>query len=137
MKRVGPTDRKIKSMIERMTDMPPGTIGFWVRGEIEREDYDEVLTPELRRAIEAGDGLRTLYVIEDLEEMEPGAVWADAKLGWGLGIEHREAWERSAIVSDIEWIARAMRLFGGLIPGEARAFQLAELDEAKAWVVGS
>ena len=28
-------------------------------------------TPELRRAVEAGGGLRTLYVIEDLDEIEP------------------------------------------------------------------
>jgi hypothetical protein len=50
-----------------------------------------VLTPELRRAVEAGGGLRTLYVIEDLDEIEPGAVWADAKLGFGLGVRHHEA----------------------------------------------
>jgi hypothetical protein len=42
-------------------------------GEIEREDYDEVLVPELRRALVAGGGLRTLYLIEDLDEIEPGA----------------------------------------------------------------
>ena len=124
-------------MIERMTDMPAGTLGFRVRGEIEREDYDDVLAPALRRAIEAGGGLRTLYVIEDLDEMEAGAVWADAKLGWSLGIEHRDAWVRSAIVTDLEWMARATRLFRWLIPGEARVFRLAELDEAKAWVAMS
>jgi hypothetical protein len=124
-------------MIERMSVMPPGTLGFRVRGEIEREDYDNVLTPELRRAIEAGAGLRTLYVIEDLDEMEPGAVWADAKLGWSLGVEHRDAWVRSAIVTDIDWIARATRLFTWMIPGEARVFRMSELDEAKSWVAGT
>jgi hypothetical protein len=35
--------------------------------------------PELHRAVEAGGGLRTLYVIEDLDEVEPGALWADSK----------------------------------------------------------
>ncbi|HEY1593118.1 MAG TPA: STAS/SEC14 domain-containing protein [Solirubrobacteraceae bacterium] len=44
---------------------------------------------------------------------------------------------RSAIVTDIEWMARATRLFRWLIPGEARVFRLAELDEAKAWVAGA
>jgi hypothetical protein len=32
--------------------MPAGTIGFRAAGEIEREDYDEMLVPELRRALE-------------------------------------------------------------------------------------
>ena len=78
--------------------MPPGTIGFRVRGEVEREDYDEVLGPDLRRAAESGEGLRSLYVIEDLEEIEPGALWADSKLGYDVGIRHRDQWVRSAIV---------------------------------------
>ena len=130
---IGP---KLTAMVERLADMPPGTIGFRAAGEIERQDYDEVLAPELQRALDAGGGLRTLYVIEDLDEIEPGALWADAKLGFDLGIRHREAWVRSAIVTDIEWIARATKLFAWMIPGEARVFPLAEVDQAKTWVAG-
>jgi hypothetical protein len=123
-------------MIERLTDMPPGTLGFRAVGEIEREDYERVLGPELQRALEAGTGLRTLYVVEDLDEIEPGALWDDAKLGFNLGIRERQAWVRSAIVTDIEWMARATKLFAWMIPGEARVFPIAELDQAKAWVAG-
>ena len=123
-------------MIERLTDMPAGTIGFRVTGEVQREDYDKVLVPELERAIAAGTGLRTLYLIENFHEMEPSALWADAKVGFNLGIRHHEAWVRSAIVTDIEWMARATRLFAWMIPGEARVFPVAELAEAKAWVAG-
>jgi hypothetical protein len=42
-------------------------------------DYSDVMVPELRKAIEQGRGLRTLYLIDRLEEMEPGALWEDAK----------------------------------------------------------
>jgi SpoIIAA-like len=123
-------------MIERLADMPPGTIGFRATGEIEADDYDDVLAPELRRALEAGGGLRTLYVIEDLDEIEPGALWADSKLGFDLGVRHHDAWVRSAIVTDSPWMARASRMFAWMIPGEARVFPLAELEQAKAWVAG-
>ena len=41
--------------VKRLKDMPPGTVGFRAEGEIEREDYDEVLVPELKRAIESGE----------------------------------------------------------------------------------
>lgn len=123
-------------MIERLTGMPAGTVGFRAAGDIEAEDYEEVLVPELRRALEAGGGLRTLYLIEDLDEIEPGALWADTKLGFDLGVRHHGAWVRSAIVTDIEWMARATRLFAWMIPGEARVFPLAELAQAKAWVAG-
>jgi SpoIIAA-like len=123
-------------MIERMADMPAGTIGFRVTGEVEREDYDNVLVPELRKAIEAGGGLRTLYLVEDLDEIEPGALWADAKLGFDVGVRHRREWVRSAIVTDADWMARATRFFAWMIPGEAKVFALAELEAAKTWVAG-
>jgi len=59
------------AVVERIADMPAGTVGFQATGEIEREDYDEVLAPELQRALEAGGGLRTVYVIENLDQIEP------------------------------------------------------------------
>jgi hypothetical protein len=82
-------------VIERLTDMPSGTIGFRAAGEIEREDYDDVLGPELRRALDAGAGLRMLYLIEALEGIEPSALWADAELGLDLVVRQRAAWGRS------------------------------------------
>jgi hypothetical protein len=82
-------------MIERLRDMPEGTVGFRCRGEIEREDYDAVLMPELRRAVQAGGGLRTLYLIEDLDEIEPGALWmipGEARVFAVAELEAAKAW---------------------------------------------
>jgi hypothetical protein len=118
-----------------MQDMPPGTVGFRVAGEVEREDYDRVLVPDLRAALAAGR-LRTLYLIEDLDEIEPSAMWEDAKTGFNLGVRHHDQWRRSAIVTDQEWLARAARMFAWMIPGEARIYPVAELERAKAWVAG-
>jgi hypothetical protein len=126
----------VAAVIERLSDMPPGTLGFRATGEIEEEDYDEVLTPALREALADGGKLRTLYLIEDLDEVESGALWADSKLGFDLGVRHHGAWVRSAIVTDIGWMARATRMFAWMIPGEARVFPRSELDAAKAWVAG-
>jgi hypothetical protein len=124
-------------MVERLPGMPAGTLGFRVAGDVEREDYERVLTPALQAVIDAGGRLRTLYLIEDLDEIEGGAMWADAKLGFDLGARHHGAWERSAIVTDIEWMARAARLFAWMIPGEARVYPISELSAAKAWVQGA
>lgn len=124
-------------MIERLRDMPAGTVGFRFTGEVERDDYEDVLVPESHKALDAGQGLRTLYLIEDLEEIEPGALWADAEVGFDLGVRHHSAWVRSAIVTDMDWMARATRLFAWMIPGEARVFESAEIESAKAWVAGA
>jgi SpoIIAA-like len=123
-------------MVERIADMPEGTIGFRVDGDVEREDYTNLLRPTLADALESGQPLRTLYVIEDLDDIEAGALWEDSKLGFDLGIRHHKQWERSAIVTDIPWMARATKLFAWMIPGEARVYPLAELEDAKRWVAG-
>jgi len=127
----------VVSVIEALTDTPPGVLGFRVAGEIHRDDYDKVLTPALKQALDTGDGLRTLYLIESLDKMDPSALWADAKVGYDLGIRHHDAWVRSAIVTDIDWLARATRLFAWMIPGEVRVFPIAELEPAKSWVAGA
>jgi hypothetical protein len=121
-------------VVERLDDMPADTVGFRVTGRVERTDYTDVLVPELHAALEAAGRLRTLYLIEDLDEMEPTALWEDAKLGFDLGVRHHEAWERSAIVTDIAWMAQATRLFAWMIPGQARVFPVAEFEQAKEWV---
>lgn len=124
-------------MIEPLADTPPGVLAFRVAGEIQRADYDNVLTPALRQALASGAGLRTLYLIESLNKMDPDALWADARVGFDLGIRHRDRWVRSAIVTDIDWLARATQLFTWMIPGEARVFPVSELEQAKAWVASA
>ena len=127
----------VAAMIELMDGMPDGTLGFRVRGEVERSDYTDVMVPELRKAVEqGGGGLRTLYLIDRLEEMDPGALWEDTKAGFDLGIRHHSAWQRTALVTDQEWIARSARLLAWMAPGEFKVFPVAELEEAKVWVSG-
>jgi len=123
-------------MIELMDEMPDGTLGFRVSGKMERSDYTDVMVPKLKKAVEQSGGMRTLYLIDRLEEMEPGALWEDAKAGFDLGIRHFSAWERTAMVTDQEWLVRALQLMGWMAPGEFKVFPTAELEQAKAWVSG-
>jgi hypothetical protein len=123
-------------MIELMDDMPAGTLGFRVSGDVKRSDYTDVMVPELRKAVERGGGLRTLYLIDRLEEMKPGALWEDTKAGFDLAIRHHSAFERTAMVTDQEWLARAAQLMAWMAPGELKVFPIAELEQAKAWIAG-
>jgi hypothetical protein len=114
--------------------MPRGTLGFRVSGRLTREDYVEVLVPPLDRAVQAGERLRVLYAIGPGLHMEPAAVWEDLKLDVELGIKHRDAWERVAVVTDIDWLWRAFELFSWMVPGEMRLFRESEIERAKAWL---
>jgi hypothetical protein len=126
---------RLQAMIERLADMPPGTIGFHAWGEITRDDYIETLLPPLREAIERDESVRLLFQMgPDFQKFDPGALLADAKTGLTLGLGHLSAWKRTALVTDVEWIRRAVELLGWMTPGELRLFSHGELDEAKAWV---
>jgi hypothetical protein len=116
--------------------MPIGTLGFRVTGRMTRDDYVDTLVPPLRDALEKGERLRVLYLIEPHLHMEPGAVWEDMKLELELGIKHREAWERIAVVTDMDWLWRAFELFSWMVPGEITLFHLPDLEEAKRWLAG-
>ena len=122
-------------MIERIADMPPGTLGFVLSGHVTRADYQRVLEPPLREAIERDERLRLLFQVgPGFDEFEPGAVFEDLRIEWSLGIRHHHAWERTAIVTDDEWIARGAGLFAWMVPGDVRVLPLERVGEARAWL---
>jgi hypothetical protein len=124
-------------MVTPISEMPPGTMGFEASGTLTPEDYERVLLPPLREAIENGTELRYLFSTgEDFEGISPGALWEDSKASIKLGLQHASAWKRVAIVTDVDWIRRSGAFFGWMVPGEFRLFGSAELEEAKGWVAG-
>lgn len=124
-------------MAEQLTDMPAGTLGFRISGRMTREDYTETLVPPLREAIQKGEHLRVLYAIGPELHMEPGAIWQDLKLEGEVGLKHRDAWERIAVVTDLDWLWRAFDLFSWMVPGDMKLFHEADTADAKAWLAGS
>lgn len=122
-------------MVEKIEDMPPGTIGFRASGEVTREDYRQVLEPALREAVEAGE-VRMLYVLDSEFKMDAGAFKEDAKTGLEIGLRHHSAWKRTALVTDVDWVRTAIRLFAFMAPGEVRVWGMGELEQAREWVAG-
>jgi hypothetical protein len=122
-------------MIEPITDVPPGVTGLRATGKLSKADYTDVLEPALREGVAAGE-LRMLFVLEGFEGLEHGAWIEDAKTGLRAWTRDHAAWHRFALVTDTEWVARAMRAFAWLAPGEVRVFELGELADATAWVSG-
>ena len=120
-------------MIKQVDDMPPGTIGFQAAGKLTRDDYREILEPVLREAAESGE-IRMLFRLTDFDGLVPNAWFEDVKTGLGLGVGHHSAWKRSAIVTDVEWVAKAFQLFAWMTPGEVKVYALDQLEEAKRWV---
>jgi len=122
-------------MVEHIEGMPHGVVGFRASGKLTGADYRDVLEPELRKAVEAG-GARLLFVLSDFEGLEPGAWIEDVKTGLEVLVRHHSAWKRYALVTDVDWIAKANRMFAWMIPGEVQIFDLDHLADAMAWIAG-
>ncbi len=122
-------------MVERIDGMPPGTIGLRASGKLTRNDYRQVLEPALREGIDGGE-LRLLFVLTDFEGLELAAVPEDVKTGLSAWFGHHSAWKRFALVTNVEWVAKAMHMFAWVTPGEVMICDLDRLEEAKAWVAG-
>lgn len=121
-------------MIERI-DAPEGVIGLRSSGKLTRADYVDVLEPALKAAVEAG-GIRLLFVLDDFDGAEPGAWLEDMKTGLSAWVKHHSAWERFALVTDVDWIAKATHMFAWAAPGEVRVYEQDDLDDAREWVAG-
>ena len=122
-------------MIERIEQMPAGTIGLRASGKLSKADYTEVLEPALNEGVASGE-LRLLFVLTDFDGLEASAVSEDFKTGMKAMVRDHSAWKRFALVTDAEWVAKAMHAFAWMIPGEVLIRDLDGLDEAKSWVAG-
>jgi len=121
-------------MIEPIEGMPEGAVGFRATGHVTADDYRDVLLPPMRAAAEAGD-VRMLFVAgPGFEGFDPGALAQDMKAGVTPGVGHPHAWKKAAIVTDVEWIAKASHMFAWMVSGELMVRDLDGLEEAKAWV---
>jgi hypothetical protein len=119
-------------MLQPLDDLPPGVIGFEAVGEVEADDYERVLDPAVDAA--ASDGrLRLVYVLGDrFTGYSAGAAWQDTR----LGLTHLKAWDRLALVSDLDWVEHLVGLFGWMVPGDVKLFGLNELPRAIDWAAG-
>ncbi len=123
-------------MIERIDDMPEGTIGFRAAGRVTRDEYRQTLEPAMRAAAEASE-VRMLFVVTaEFERFEAGALMEDTKTGVQLGLGHLAAWKRTGLVTDLEWMRNALHFFAWMAPGEVQVFGLDQVDAAKEWVAG-
>jgi SpoIIAA-like len=122
-------------VVERIDDMPAGTIGLQASGKLSKADYTEVLEPALHDGVESGE-LRLLFLLTGFDGLEPGAWVEDAKTGLRTWVRDHSRWKRFALVTDSEWVAKSMRAFAWLAPGEVEVFEPDALDQAKSWVAG-
>lgn len=118
-------------MIELLKGYPDNVVAVSVHGEVTRKDYDTVLVPAVEKALQVHEKVRLLYeTAPDFDGYAADAAWEDLK----VGMEHFSRWERVAVITDVEWIKLAMRLFGFILPGAMRVYPTEEAAKARLWI---
>jgi len=120
-------------MIEVLQGLPDDVAAYRIGGVMSKEDYDVVLD-DVRDRYSRHKKLSCYTEVDaDFHGLEPGAVWEDVK----LGVAHFFDWKRLALVTEVEWLHRGMKLWSLLAPLDARVFSVVEADAAKEWVAGA
>lgn len=118
-------------MIQLLPNLPDHIVGISASGQVNAADYETILIPAIDVALKKHDRIRLLYQLgPEFTEFTLGAMWDDMK----IGIAHLRSWERIAVVTDLDWVASATRMFAFAIPCPVKVFSSNELADAEAWI---
>ncbi|MFT3865807.1 MAG: STAS/SEC14 domain-containing protein [Solirubrobacterales bacterium] len=124
-------------MIEQITDMPAGAIGFRVTEELGDADYADVLAPALREAAAAGDVRLLLAAAKGFDLMTLKGRFEALRSDPELDLGHSKDWKRVAVVAEANFVVRvAFPAVAKVIPVEVKLFGLGDEAQARAWVAG-
>ena len=123
-------------MIEPISDLPAGVLGYRVSEELTDADYADVLSPALRAAAARGEVRLLLAAAKGFDLMSFKSRFEDLRDDPELDLGQSRDWKRVAVVADANFIFRAaFPAVAKAIPVETRLFGLGDEAEAKAWVV--
>lgn len=118
-------------MFNRIETADPRIVAFDAIGTITDDDYRSTLIPALDKAAARHGKVRAaLRFGGRFEGYTARAVMDDAL----YGLSHVRAFERVAVVSDIEWIRRGVAMFAHLSVVPVRIFAAHQTQEAIAWL---
>ncbi len=80
-------------MIEILPDFPASVVAVRCSGRVNKFDYETVLIPAVKTALDQHSKVRVYYeTADDFSGLEAGAIWEDFK----VGMAHLARWERVA-----------------------------------------
>lgn len=118
-------------MISIIADLPDHVLGVRATQEVDADDLMNVLLPALQKQADAIGEINYLLVLDtEIQNWTAGAWVQDMK----AGLLHFTKWNRIAVVTDQAVVEKFTDLFTIVVPGKAKGFTHAQLEEAKAWV---
>jgi len=97
-----------------------------------KHDYEVLIIPPVRQAVKEHGRVRLYCEIDrTFSGLDADAIWDDVS----LGLQTFAHWERIAVVTDVEWIAQATRVFAVVVPFGMKVFPMTQAPAARAWIV--
>lgn len=109
----------VAEMFKQIRAMPPGTVGFEEVGEIDDDDFADVVEPVLRQRIASGHKLRLLYLLgPQLREYEGDA--AQEQLKFAARHISAQRWAEPALIGHHTSRRQPRRICRQMVPARCR-----------------
>jgi hypothetical protein len=119
-------------MLQILPESQENILGMKVTGKLTSRDCQELLIPHLKAMIQEHGRVRVLFFLdEDFQGWDLEALQQEA-----FGPQHRDDFQKIAVVGGSWWLSLQMKFVAPLIGGEVRNFSRAELPEAWTWIRG-
>ena len=118
-------------MIEIMPETEGNVLVVKATEKLTVGDYEEVFIPKINRLIEEYGKVRVVVLLaENFSGWEIGAAWDDA----AFGIQHRNGFEKMAVVGGPKWVQWATKISAHFMNGQAAVYDIPDFQSAVAWV---
>jgi hypothetical protein len=116
-------------MIEPISGLGDGALGFKLSGKLHDEDY-KTFVPAIDAAAADGKKVRLLAQFHDFHGWDAKALWDDIK----FSTTHCTKIERIALVGEKKWEEGMAKVCKPFTMAKIKYFDASELDAAKAWL---
>jgi hypothetical protein len=117
-------------MLQIMPESQEYTLGVKVTDKFTNRDYQEFLIPRLEDLIKEHGRVRVLlYFDGDFQGWELEAIRSEP-----FGLEHKDDFQKIAVVGGSWWLSLEMKLLTPFMAGEVRNFPREELPAAWTWL---
>ena len=118
-------------MIEIMPETEGNVLVVKATEKLTAGDYEEAFIPKINQLIEEYGKVRVVVLLaENFSGWEIGAAWDDA----AFGIQHRNDFEKMAVVGGPKWVQWATKISFNFMDGQVAVYDIPELQSAVAWV---
>jgi hypothetical protein len=121
-------------MLKRL-ESPATVLAVEVVGKLGKDDYQNVIVPELTAMLDAHGEMRCVFVFGDeYTGLTVGGTVEDSKLYFSeLSHGDLSKWKRCAVVTSHDWLRHAISVFSFMIPGEVQCFSPSQVQAAVDW----